>query len=57
MKVNRKDNSITDHWMWKSILDPDDQFASLVSFGQDNDGELYLISMDSSIYKFVRATP
>jgi glucose/arabinose dehydrogenase len=57
MKVNRKDNSITDHWMWKPVLDPDDQFASLVSFGEDNDGELYLISMDSSIYKFVRVTP
>jgi glucose/arabinose dehydrogenase len=54
MKINRKDNAISDHWMWKSALDPDDQFGSLVSFGEDNDGELYLISMDNSIYKFVR---
>lgn len=51
-----KENRIEDHWDWKPLLDPDDQLATLVSFGEDRDGELYLISLDGVIYKFTRAS-
>jgi hypothetical protein len=55
MKVT--EGAISAHYDWKPVLDPDDQFAALVSFGEDKDGELYLISLDGVIYKFTRATP
>ena len=46
---------VSDHWDWKPLLDPDNQLASLSSFGEDADGELYLLSLDGVIYQFVRA--
>jgi glucose/arabinose dehydrogenase len=49
-----KEGKIQDHWDWKSLLDPDDQFATLSSFGEDQEGELYLISHDGIIYQFAR---
>lgn len=51
-----KNGKIEDHWDWKPHLDPDDQFAVLASFGEDENGELYLLSLDGIIYKFVRAS-
>jgi glucose/arabinose dehydrogenase len=41
-------------WDWKPALDPEFQLSRLAGFGQDQDGELYLISHDGPIYKFVR---
>ena len=39
---------------FEAPLDPEDQFASLSSFGEDADGELYLISLDGVVYKLSR---
>ena len=49
-----KDGKVSEHWDWKPLLDPEDQFATLSSFGEDQDGELYLISHDGIIYQFTR---
>jgi glucose/arabinose dehydrogenase len=49
-----KDGRIQDHWDWKALLDPEDQLATLASFGEDQDGALYLISHDGIIYQFIR---
>jgi glucose/arabinose dehydrogenase len=47
------EGKVSDHWDWKPLLDPDNQLASLSSFGEDQDGELYLLSLDGIIYQFV----
>jgi hypothetical protein len=49
-----KNGRAVDHWDWKPALDPDAQLARLASFGQDQDGELYLVSHEGPIYKLVR---
>lgn len=50
-----KEGKVSDHWDWKPIVDPESTLATLSSFGEDNDGELYLLSLDGVIYKFVRS--
>ena len=49
-----KDGKPIDHWDWKAALDPDWQLAKIAAFGQDQDGELYVISHEGPIYKFTR---
>jgi glucose/arabinose dehydrogenase len=49
-----KDGKAVDHWDWKPALDPEWQLAKVSAFGQDQDGELYLISHEGPIYKFMR---
>jgi glucose/arabinose dehydrogenase len=49
-----KDGKAVDHWDWKAALDPDWQLAKVSGFGQDQDGELYVISHEGPIYKIVR---
>jgi glucose/arabinose dehydrogenase len=43
-----------DAWDWKRALDPDFKLATLSAFGEDQDGELYLLSLEGPIYKLVR---
>lgn len=43
-----------DSWDWKAALDPEFTLAKLVTFGEDQDGELYLVSHEGPIYKLVR---
>jgi hypothetical protein len=49
-----KDGRATDSWDWKPILDPESKLANLSSFGEDEDGELYLMSLDGVLYRFAR---
>jgi glucose/arabinose dehydrogenase len=48
-----RDGAVHDHWDWKAALDPSFRLARLASFGVDHDGELYLLSLDGVIYRFV----
>jgi len=48
-------SAVTDHWDWKRALDPKDKLAEIASFGEDADGELYLVSMGGTIRKLVPA--
>jgi glucose/arabinose dehydrogenase len=43
----------TDAWDWKPALDPRSKLARLSSFGEDQDGELYLVSLDGVVYKLL----
>ena len=45
-------DGIREHWDWKAALDPDGALNQLASFGVDGDGELYLLSLDGTIYRF-----
>jgi glucose/arabinose dehydrogenase len=49
-----KSGALADHWDWKAALDPDNLLTQVSSFGEDADGELYLLSLDGPIYKLVR---
>jgi glucose/arabinose dehydrogenase len=42
-----------DSWDWKAALDPESQLAKISAFGQDNNGELYVITHEGPIFKFV----
>jgi glucose/arabinose dehydrogenase len=41
-----------DSWEWRHALDPTAQLANLSSFGEDAAGEMYLLSLDGTIYRF-----
>jgi glucose/arabinose dehydrogenase len=43
-----------DSWDWKAALDPESQLAKLAAFGEDQDGELYLVSHEGPLWKLVR---
>ncbi|HVV87785.1 MAG TPA: PQQ-dependent sugar dehydrogenase, partial [Kofleriaceae bacterium] len=45
-------DGIRDHWDWKAALDPDGTLNQLSSFGVDADGELYLLSLDGTVFRF-----
>ncbi len=49
-----KGGKAVDSWDWKQALDPESQLAKLAAFGEDQDGELYLVSHEGPIYKLVR---
>jgi glucose/arabinose dehydrogenase len=49
-----RDGRAEDAWDWKAALDPDGQLAKVAAFGEDADGELYVVSHDGLIWKLVR---
>jgi glucose/arabinose dehydrogenase len=50
-----RDGKVVDHWDWKPALDPRSSLSQITSFGEDADGELYVLSQGGNIYKIVRA--
>jgi glucose/arabinose dehydrogenase len=50
-----KDGGVTDHWDWKKTLDPTGRLAQIASFGEDEDGEVYIIGLDGTVWKLVPA--
>lgn len=46
-----------DHWDWKSALDPEERLGQISAFGEDHDGEVYIVSMRGTIWKLVPAGP
>jgi glucose/arabinose dehydrogenase len=49
-----KDGKVQDHWDWKPALDPDSTLAKVAAFGEDQAGELYVITHEGPILKLVR---
>jgi glucose/arabinose dehydrogenase len=49
-----KNGKVVDSWDWKAALDPESQLAQVSTFGQDQDGELYVVTHEGPIYKIVR---
>ena len=45
---------VVEHWDWKRALDPQNKLSKIASFGEDADGELYLVSLDGAIWKLTR---
>ena len=44
-----------DHWDWTNALDPNHKLAQIASFGEDEDGEVYVIGLTGTIWKLVPA--
>jgi glucose/arabinose dehydrogenase len=49
--------SVSDHWDWKTALDPRFRLAEVSSFAEDADGEIYVLSSGGSIYKLIPTSP
>jgi glucose/arabinose dehydrogenase len=49
-----KNGKVVDSWDWKAALDPESQLAQVSTFGQDQDGELYVVTHEGPIYRLVR---
>jgi len=49
----RRDESggVRDSWDWRPAIDPASHLANLSSFGEDAQGELYLLSLEGAIYR------
>ena len=49
-----KDGKVIASHDWKAALDPESTLAQVSSFGEDQDGELYIVTHEGPILKFVR---
>ena len=50
-----RNGKVADAWDWKTALDPDSKIAQVTAFGEDQDGEIYLVSQEGTIFKLVHA--
>lgn len=50
-----KATGATDHWDWTKTLDPKRTLAQIASFGEDEDGEVYVIGLAGTIWKLAPA--
>jgi len=50
-----KAGGAVDHWDWGAALDPKHSLAQIASFGEDEDGEVYVIGLTGTIWKLVPA--
>ena len=51
-RVGAPTQPVGDVWDWRAALDPESRLANLSSFGEDADGELYLLSLNGDVYRF-----
>jgi glucose/arabinose dehydrogenase len=49
-----KAGAIEAQWDFKAVLDPSFKLAQISTFGEDAAGELYVVSLEGTIYKLVR---
>ncbi|HEY0709334.1 MAG TPA: PQQ-dependent sugar dehydrogenase [Polyangia bacterium] len=52
--VRMKDGKPVDSWDWKGALDPDSRLAKIAAFGEDQSGEVYVVTHEGPIYKLVK---
>jgi glucose/arabinose dehydrogenase len=48
-----RDGTVTQQWDWRPVLDPEMRLSGIASFAEDADGELYIVSLEGTIYQFV----
>ena len=51
------DRPVADHWEWRAALDPKSRLSQISSFGEDEDGELYILSLAGSVFMLRPAAP
>jgi glucose/arabinose dehydrogenase len=50
-----QDGGVRDELDWKKALDPKDQLSQVASFGEDEDGEIYVLCLNGRVWKLVPA--
>jgi glucose/arabinose dehydrogenase len=50
-----KEGRVSDYWEWRPALDPKRSLALIASFGEDEAGELYILSLEGSVYRLCAA--
>jgi len=50
-----KDGAVSDYWEWRAALDPQKRVTMVASFGEDEAGELYLVSLDGKVRRLLPA--
>lgn len=53
-RFKRETASATEHWDWKRALDPKERLSQISAFGEDEDGEVYVLSLGGTIWRFGR---
>jgi len=51
LRFKRDTRAVDDHWDWKAALDPKSQLSQIASFGEDEAGEVYVISLAGTIWR------
>jgi len=52
-RFDRTTGKAVEHWDWKRALDPDNRLSQIASFGEDEDGEVYILSLAGTVWKLV----
>jgi glucose/arabinose dehydrogenase len=52
-RFDRATRAAVEHWEWKKALDPDNRLSQVSSFGEDEQGEVYVLSLSGTIWKLV----
>ena len=50
-----RDTGAVDQWDWTRSIDPGHHLAQIASFGEDEDGEVYVIGLGGTVWKLVPA--
>jgi glucose/arabinose dehydrogenase len=56
-RYDRSSRSAIEHWDWKKALDPRNRLSQVSSFGEDEAGEMYILSLSGTVWKLVPAAP
>ena len=54
-RFDRATRGPKDHWDWKKALDAGNRLAQISSFGEDEAGEVYILSLSGTVWKLVPA--
>jgi hypothetical protein len=54
-RFDRTTRAAVEHWDWKKALDPRNRLSQVSSFGEDEAGEVYILSLAGTVWKLVPA--
>jgi glucose/arabinose dehydrogenase len=54
-RFDRASRRAVEHWDWKRALDPNNRLAQIGSFGEDEAGEVYILSLSGTVWKLAPA--
>ncbi len=52
--IRWKNRQLQEHWNWRPVLSPRNSVRRITSFGQDQAGELYILSQTGTVWKLSR---
>jgi hypothetical protein len=52
-----REGKVSDQWEWRPVLDPGMRLSGIASFAEDGAGELYIVSLEGTIYELEPTDP